>query len=922
MKKYYFSKIQFKLKSQFLNFKVYIILIAFLFVSSFSFSQNSTPHTSATATPDTICPGNSSVLTGDGGTLGDGANWYWYTGSCGGTLVGTGLSTTQSPTVTTTYYVRAEGTSNTTTCISTTITVNTTSTAASAATGTTPICYGSSTTLGVTGGSLGTGANWYWYTGSCGGTYVISGASPVLSPIETIVYYARAEGICDTTTCVSITITADTLSTAATSATGTTPICYGSTTTLGITGGSLGTGANWYWYIGSCGGTYVISGASPVLSPTTSTLYYVRAEGTCDTTTCVSITILVNTFSTSATSATGTTPICSGSTTSLEVIGGNLGTGESWKWYSGSCGGTQIGTGLTITQIPTETTTYFVRAEGACDTTNCVSTTVTVNTLSTAATSATGTTPICSGSTTTLEITGGSLGTGANWYWYIGYYGGTYITSGASPVLSPTFTTTYFVRAIGTCNTTTCVSIAVTVNTLSTAATSATCITPICSGISTIIEVIEGSLGIGASWMWYSGSCGGTQVGTGLEIIQTPYETTSYFVRAEGVCNTTNCASTTVTLNTNSTAATSATGTTPICSGSATTLGITGGNLGTEANWNWYTGSCGGTYVISGASPELSPEITTTYFVRAIGTCNTTTCVSITIIVNTNFTAATSVTGTTSICSGSATTLGITGGNLGTGANWNWYTSSCEGTYIMSGVSIVLSPETTTTYFVKAEGACITTSCSSFTVVVYPNNQSVAPNSVSANPDTLNSGSGENVTIEFSGGSLGSAASWAWYSGSCAGTRIGTGTTITQSPLATTTYYVRAEGVCNTTACLSVTVTAMPVLPFVNGDLWMMKGDGLIRGKVGIGFKNMIAHPSSTLNVYGNISSAGGSNFKVENGSDTLLNNTEFSALNQMGNSDGLLFMPMQEQIQIIMQELLMDKFRLMQLGLVIFAQI
>ena len=35
-----------------------------------------------------------------------------------------------------------------------------------------PICPGASTTLTVQGGSLGTGAVWKWYSGTCGGTYV------------------------------------------------------------------------------------------------------------------------------------------------------------------------------------------------------------------------------------------------------------------------------------------------------------------------------------------------------------------------------------------------------------------------------------------------------------------------------------------------------------------------------------------------------------------------------------------------------------------------------------------------------------------------------------------------------------------------------------------------------------------------------
>jgi Ig-like domain CHU_C associated/Secretion system C-terminal sorting domain len=68
---------------------------------------------------------------------------------------------------------------------------------------------------------------------------------------------------------------------------------------------------------------------------------------------------------------------CSGSTTvTLGVTGGSLGDGATWKWYTGSCGGTLVGTGATINVTPLATTTYFVRAEGDCNTTTCQSVTV------------------------------------------------------------------------------------------------------------------------------------------------------------------------------------------------------------------------------------------------------------------------------------------------------------------------------------------------------------------------------------------------------------------------------------------------------------------------------------------------------------------------------------------------------------------
>ncbi len=55
----------------------------------------------------TPCVGTSTTLTATG-TLNSATNWFWYTGSCGGTPAGSGTSITVSPAVTTTYYVRGE----------------------------------------------------------------------------------------------------------------------------------------------------------------------------------------------------------------------------------------------------------------------------------------------------------------------------------------------------------------------------------------------------------------------------------------------------------------------------------------------------------------------------------------------------------------------------------------------------------------------------------------------------------------------------------------------------------------------------------------------------------------------------------------------------------------------------------------------
>lgn len=94
-----------------------------VFLVKFQDCQSSTPATNASASPSVVTAGQVVNLSVTGGSLGTGANWYWYAGSCGQYFVGVGEVLTLPVNTTTTYYVRAEGDCDTTTCVSTTVSV-------------------------------------------------------------------------------------------------------------------------------------------------------------------------------------------------------------------------------------------------------------------------------------------------------------------------------------------------------------------------------------------------------------------------------------------------------------------------------------------------------------------------------------------------------------------------------------------------------------------------------------------------------------------------------------------------------------------------------------------------------------------------------------------------------------------------------
>lgn len=63
----------------------------------------------AVSSQDTLCAGNSATLSIQSGNLNSASSWQWYTGSCEGTVAGSGAFISVSPANSTTYYVRGVG---------------------------------------------------------------------------------------------------------------------------------------------------------------------------------------------------------------------------------------------------------------------------------------------------------------------------------------------------------------------------------------------------------------------------------------------------------------------------------------------------------------------------------------------------------------------------------------------------------------------------------------------------------------------------------------------------------------------------------------------------------------------------------------------------------------------------------------------
>ena len=394
-------------------------------------NQPSIAATAVNASSTSICRGTGITLTQTGGSLGTGASWKWYSDNTFTTLVGTGSGSTASisvsPTVTTTYYVRAEGTTSpcagtvSDNSVSVTVTVNQPSSAATAVTASsTTICNGTAITLSETGGTLGTGATWEWYSDNAYTNHIGSGNGLSVSPAATATYYVRAEGTASPCTvnvgnnAKSVTVTVRQPSVAATAVNASsTAICRGTNTTLTQTGGSLGTGAGWKWYSDNTFTTLVGTGsgatASLTVSPTVTTTYYLRAEGTTSPCTAtisdntINVTVTV-TIAPNAGTITGTNTICPNGTTTF-VSNGDAG----GIWVSGTPAVATVNasTGvITPGSVGSSLISYTVTGYGGCaDATASRTVNVSGTVVTPSVSIATFSTTICASSTVTVTAT-------------------------------------------------------------------------------------------------------------------------------------------------------------------------------------------------------------------------------------------------------------------------------------------------------------------------------------------------------------------------------------------------------------------------------------------------------------------------------------------------------------------------------------
>lgn len=208
-------------------------------------------------------------------------------------------------------------------------------------------CLGDSTLLYVSTGTLNNAANWEWYSGSCGGTYIGSGDSINVYPQGNITYFARGEGGCTTPSiCKSIIITSNTIDTTIIQSMNT------------LTSNSLGSTYRWL----DCNNNFTHISGETNQSFTASTngdyTIEITKNGCIDTSACINIASCI---------------IDTSTTINLNSITVNL-IGASYKWIDCNNGYVYIlgETNQTFTALTSGNYTVEITLNGCIDTSSCI----------------------------------------------------------------------------------------------------------------------------------------------------------------------------------------------------------------------------------------------------------------------------------------------------------------------------------------------------------------------------------------------------------------------------------------------------------------------------------------------------------------------------------------------------------------------
>ncbi len=614
-------------------------------VATSSMTVNPLPNAGTISGASTLCTASTTTLTssGSGGGTWSSSNTARATVDASGVVTGVAAGA-----VTISYSVTNGCGTNVATQA---MTVNT---AASAGTisGATSVCVAANTTLSTTG----TGGTWSSSatgiaTISSGG--VVTGVSAGSATISYTVSGACGSGTATASMTVNPLPNAGTIS-------GASSVCVAATTTLAGAGGGTWSTANAAVASVSTGTVYGVSAGSTTISYTVT-----NSCGTASATKAMTVNPLP-----SAGTISGASSVCEAASTTLST------SGSGGTWSSAATGTATVSTGGVVTGVAAGSTTISYTASNSCGT-DVATQSMTVNPLPNAG-STSGATTVCVAATTTLTA---------------GATGGTWSSSNTARA---TVNTSGDVTGVGAGAVTISYSVtngcgtdvatyAMTVNPLPNAGTISGA-TSVCNAANTTLSTT------GTGGTWSSSATGVASVNTSGVVHGVSAGSATITYTVTNSCGT-DAATASMTVNPLPNAGT-VSGITTLCTTTTTTLTSSGSTGGTWSSSNTARATVDASGVVTGVS---AGAVTISYAVtNGCGTDVATQAMTIT-----NSPSAGTISGATSVCAGSSTTLSTTG----TGGSWS---SSATGTASVNA-------STGSVYGVSAGSATITytvtTSC-------------------------------------------------------------------------------------------------------------------------------------------------------------------------------------------------------------------
>lgn len=765
----------------------------------------------------------------------------WYTGASGDVsapIAGqTAKTLVVSPTADTTYWARVTGScGQSKDSTAATVTVCNPP-AISNITGTRTIVSGNSTSLTVT--ATGTELTYQWYRGAAGVTTNPAGTGPTItvSPTATTTYWCRitSRGKC------SVDSALVTVNVCNPPAITTQPVSQkvfsGTPVTLSVTATASGA-MTYQWYTGASGTTTSpISGAtsaSLTVNPASTTSYWVRVTTSICTTDSAAATVSHCTYA--PVWAGGEKKIGYNESTSLSLPPTSPVYDKAITWYRGNVGDrsapVKSGTASNLTyDTPplTQTTLYWAEfVHEGCTTRTDV---YTVNVCKPSITTQPANKTIASGSSTTLSVAATPI-SGQTYQWYTGTPGTTTNpiagATSASLSVSPTATTSYWVRVSGPCG----------LSADSAAATVTVCTPPSIAAVNTPRLIESGDFatlsvsatGSSLTYQWYTGTSGTTTSpiagATSASISVSPTTTTSYWCRvtSAGVC-TANSGTIVVDVCT-----------APVVNAQPASQRIFRGTPATLAfnvisprpvSYQWYAGASGSTAnPISGATSStltVSPTSDSSYWARAtVAACRVDSATAV--LSMCTYGPTIDIPSTRNIFSNENTTLSFPALSPVYDKRITWYRGASGDrsnpvTTAASATSLdYTTPKLTqnTQYWVEFEhNGCITVSNTLTVQVCKP--------TITAHPQSATVLSGTPKTLSVT--STGSPLTYQWYRGNSGDTTQpiagAVSASYTATPSSTTSYWVRATG-CATTAdstAATITVCTRPVVTLTKSNI-------------------------------------------------------------------------------------------------------